>query len=126
MAESRAKGARGELEACEALARIGLDCRRSVQYNGRSGLADLICDADLHIEVKRTEKLNPYRFMDQAIGDARKTGHPPLVVMRSSYKPWLILCRVDDIVRIAEEIIRARGVRSEVEQGPTVEGQGTP
>ena len=124
--ESRAKGARGELEACEALARIGLDCRRSVQYNGRSGLADLVCDADLHIEVKRTEKLNPYRFMDQALGDARRTGHPALVVMRSSYKPWLILCRVDDVVRIAEEIIRARAVRSEVEQKPAMEGPRAP
>lgn len=124
MAESRAKGARGELEACEALGRIGLHCRRTVQYNGRAGLADLACDADLHIEVKRTEKLNPYRFIEQAIGDSRRSGHPPLVVMRSSYKPWLIMCRVDDFVRIAEEIIRARSVRPEVEQGPPMAGQG--
>lgn len=125
MPESRAKGARGELEACEALARIGLDCRRSVQYNGKAGLADLVCDADLHIEVKRTEKLNPYRFIDQALNDSRRSGHPALVVMRSSYKPWLILCRVDDVVRVAEEIIRARTVRSQVEPQPAVEGSGT-
>jgi hypothetical protein len=124
--DSRSKGARGELEACEALARIGLECRRTVQYNGRAGLADVVCDAALHIEVKRTEKLNPYRFIDQAIGDARRSGHPPLVIMRSSYRPWLMLCRVDDVVRIAEEIIRARSVRSEVEQGTPVEGQGAP
>ena len=108
---SRAKGARGELEACEALGRIGLDCRRSVQYCGATGQADLICDANLHVEVKLTERLNPYAFIEQAINDSARTKRPPLVVMRSSYKPWLIMCRVDDIVRIAEEIIRARTAR---------------
>ena len=108
---SRAKGARGELEACEALARIGLDCRRSVQYCGATGHADLICDAHLHVEVKLTERLNPYAFIEQAINDSARTTRPPLVVMRSCYTPWLIMCRVDDIVRIAEEIIRVRASR---------------
>ena len=73
--------------------------------------ADLICDAHLHVEVKLTERLNPYAFIEQAINDSARTKRPPLVVMRSSYKPWLIMCRVDDIVRIAEEIIRVRASR---------------
>ncbi len=108
---SREKGARGEREACEALGRIGLDCRRSVQYCGQTGVADLICDAELHVEVKLTERLNPYAFMDQAIRDSARTRRAPLVVMRSNHKPWLICCRIDDIPRIAEEIIRARDSR---------------
>jgi hypothetical protein len=118
--DSRAKGKRGELEAAEALGRIGLDCRRSAQYCGKAGDADLQCDGvDLHVEVKLTERLNPYGFIEQAIDDSRKTRRIPLVVMRSSYKPWLILMRLDDVPRFVEEMHRART------QVPTsLEGQG--
>lgn len=110
MTHSRDKGARGELEACEALEAIGLDCRRTVQYNGKGGTADIVCDAaaDLHIEVKRTERLNPYMFLDQAIRDATPHKRTPLVVCRSSYKPWLIVCRVSDLPKVAEQIIEGR------------------
>jgi hypothetical protein len=106
---SRTKGARGELEAAEALSRIGLDCSRTAQRTGKSGMADLDCDGvSLHIEVKRTERLNPYAFMDQAVSDSQRTRRAPLVVMRSSHKPWLILCRLDDLPRIAQEVLDAR------------------
>lgn len=106
---SRTKGARGELEAAEALTRIGLDCERTAQRTGKTGLPDLICDGvDLHIEVKRTERLNPYAFMDQAISDSTRTRRAPLVVMRSSHKPWLIVARLDDLPRIAQEVVNAR------------------
>ena len=46
--------------------------------------------------------------MDQAVSDSTRTRRAPLVVMRSSHKPWLILCRLDDLPRIAEEVLRAR------------------
>ena len=72
--------------------------------------ADIVCDAaaDLHIEVKRTERLNPYMFLDQAIRDATPHKRTPLVVCRSSYKPWLIVCRVSDLPKVAEQIIEGR------------------
>jgi hypothetical protein len=60
------------------------------------------------VEVKRTERLNPYVFLDQAIADSTRTKRTPLVVMRSSYKPWLILARLDDLPAIVEEFLRAR------------------
>lgn len=124
--DSRAKGKRGELEAAEALGRIGLDCRRSAQYCGKAGDADLICDGvALHVEVKLTERLNPYGFIGQAIGDA-KSSKCPVVVMRSSYKPWLVLMRLDDVPRFVEEMNRAHtSVRSEVE-GAARDTQGVP
>jgi hypothetical protein len=106
---SRTKGARGELEAAEALSRIGLECSRTAQRTGKTGLADLECaECSLHVEVKRTERLNPYVFLDQAIADSTRTKRTPLVVMRSSYKPWLILARLDDLPAIVEEFLRAR------------------
>ena len=113
---SRTKGARGELEAAEALTRIGLDCSRTAQRTGKTGMADLECDGvNLHIEVKRTERLNPYRFMDQAIADSQRTRRKPLVVMRSSHKPWLIVCRLDDMPGIVEEFLNARSIRPQAE-----------
>jgi TPP-dependent pyruvate/acetoin dehydrogenase alpha subunit len=78
MVHSREKGARGELEACEVLGRIGLA---------------------------------PYAFLDQAIRDAR-SGSAPVIVTRSSYKPWLFIMRVDDAVQFAEELLKARGWRA--------------
>lgn len=107
MPESRAKGKRGELEAADALGRIGLDCRRSAQYCGKNGDADLICEGlELHIEVKLCERLNPYRFIEQAVTDSRASRKVPMVVMRSSYKPWLIMVRLDDLPKLVEEMNR--------------------
>jgi hypothetical protein len=112
MINSRAKGARGELEACSALARIGLDCRRSVQYNGKGAVSDVVCEdaPKLHIEVKLTERLNPYAFMDQAIRDMRRLPHVPTVVCRSNYKPWLLILQLDDLPRFVEEYTHARRI----------------
>ena len=120
--DSRAKGKRGELEAAEALGRIGIDCRRSAQYCGKAGDADLICEGvDLHVEVKLSERLNPYAYIGQAIDDSRASRRCPIVVMRSSYKPWLVLVRLDDLPRLAQEVVDAR---SQVR--PALEGQGAP
>ena len=107
---SRAKGASGELEAAEALSQVLGECRRTVQYNGRAGTADVVCEyaPGLHIEVKRTERLNPYMFLDQAIRDSAKTNRVPLIVCRSSYKPWLVVCRLSDLPAVAAQVEEAR------------------
>ena len=113
-ASSRAKGARGELEACEALGRISLDCRRVPQYANRNGghkSPDVVCDsADIWFEVKRSEHLSPYRYMDQALSDSQGK-RPAVVVMRSSHRPWLVMMRLDDLPRVLEEVARASSLR---------------
>jgi hypothetical protein len=112
---SRNKGAKGELEAAEALSQVLGECRRTVQYSGRAGTADVVCEyaPGLHIEVKRTERLNPYAFIDQAIRDSATTRRIPVVVCRSSYKPWLIVCQLQDLQRLAEEVAHARSVQAQ-------------
>lgn len=108
---SREKGQRGELEACEALDAIGLDCRRSVQYNGRSGDADIVCDQAprLHFEVKRTERLNLFGALDQALRDS-KGKRIPIVMCRSNHRPWMLCIRVVDIPAFVEEFHCARRI----------------
>jgi len=116
MANSRDKGKRGELEAVAVLDALGLDCRRSVQYCGRSGDADITCDRfEAHIEVKRTERLNPYGFIDQAIRDS-KGRRPPLVMMRSSNRPWLVMLRAVDLPIVAERFLGARRIPTSDQQ----------
>lgn len=113
---SRDKGKRGELEACAILDSMGLDCRRTVQYNGRQGDADVACDRfPVHIEVKRTERLNPYAFMDQAIRDA-KGKHPPMVMMKGNNRPWLIMIRAVDLELIARRYLDARRIQAHDQQ----------
>ena len=46
---SRAKGKRGELELSRALGEYGYGCRRSVQYSGASGDADVVGLPGIHI-----------------------------------------------------------------------------
>lgn len=117
---SRGKGASGELEAAEALGAVLGQCRRTVQYNGRAGTADVVCEyaPGLHIEVKRTERLNPYAFVDQAVRDTGRTGRVPLVVCRSSYKPWLIVVRLQDLPTLAQEVEHARRVSAQSSGDP--------
>jgi hypothetical protein len=62
---SRAKGKRAELEAALLLTQMGLKSRRSAQYCGSNGDADLVLDANLHVEVKFQEQMHPYRWMEQ-------------------------------------------------------------
>lgn len=101
---SRDKGKRGELEVAEVLRHMGFDARRSQQYNGDAGGEDITHSIHgVHIEVKRTERLSPYLFMDQAIRDAKGKAIPT-VWMRSSNRPWLVTVRADDLLELCQRI----------------------
>jgi len=109
MPNSRSKGARGELEAAVLLQELGLAARRAQQYCGKAGDADLILEAPLHVEVKRTERLSPYQFMEQARRDCKPASkRVPIVLMRSNNKPWLVLIDASDWVRVSEILLHAR------------------
>ena len=108
---SRAKGARGELEAALLLRQLGIEARRSVQYSGFTGDADLLTScAALHFEVKFSERLSPYAYMEQAVRDASKPQRKPspVVLMRSSHQPWLVMVRASDWVAVSEALIASR------------------
>ena len=87
---------------------MGLDCVRTRQYaNSAQGhkSPDVVCDrADIWFEVKRTEHLSPYRFLDQALSDSRGK-QVPAVVMRSSHRPWLLMIRLDIDPALAGSVV---------------------
>lgn len=107
---SKSKGKRGELEAVHYLKNKGYDtARRSVQYSGKGNedSADVV-DAipGVHLEVKRTEKCNPYKYLEQAIEDSTLTGKGdmPVVMHRQNRKEWIAILRMDDLVKILKKL----------------------
>lgn len=94
---SRAKGSKGEREIAKILRDYGFDARRSVQYSGANGDADVIGIDGIHIECKRVERLNIYEAMEQSQRDAREN-ETPVVIHRKNRKPWLVTMTLEDFI----------------------------
>lgn len=103
---SREKGKRGEREAAKAWNDEGLpgDARRGQQFSGLEG-RDVVVDPRLrlHLEVKRTEKLNLYEALTQAYEDADPLD-VPIVLHRRNRKPWVAIVRLDYLAELARRI----------------------
>lgn len=90
---SRAKGKGGELEWAHWLQARGIkSARRSAQFCGKHGDADVVTDGELshfHQEVKRVEQLNIHDAVIQAQRDSggKKI---PIVAHRRNSKEWLV------------------------------------
>lgn len=98
---SRAKGCRGERELANILKGYGYDARRSQQFCGANGDADVVGLPCIHIEVKRVEKLNLDKAMKQSIDDARE-GEVPVVMHRKDRHPWLVTMQLDEWMKFYE------------------------
>ena len=96
------KGKRGELELVKKLKEYGYDCKRSVQYCGTNGDADVIGLPGIHIECKRVERLNIDDAMLQAIRD-RREGEYPTVFHRKNNGKWMVTMLLDDWKEIYRE-----------------------
>ncbi|MCO5190728.1 MAG: hypothetical protein M9918_21390 [Anaerolineae bacterium] len=102
---SNSKGKRGELEAAKILADIlNTTARRGRQYAGSAESPDVLVNGfDVQLEVKRCEKLSIYPALAQAERDAAGK-RPSAVLHRRNHKPWLFVCRVDDLPEIARMV----------------------
>lgn len=96
---SRQKGKTGELEIAHKLKEYGYEAKRSVQYNGKDGQADVLGLPHIHIECKRVERLNLYDAMEQAKRDA-KNGDAPTVFHRKNRSNWLVTMELDDFMSL--------------------------
>lgn len=104
---SRAKGARGERMAAAAWAEaIGLPqetCRRGQQFAGGTDSPDVVQPiAGIHLEVKNTERGNPYLWVAQAVRDGGQK--VPVVLHKRNGQDWLAVVRLTDVRRFAAEI----------------------
>lgn len=92
---SKRKGKRGELEFANLCKEHGFNTRRSQQYSGINGDADVVGLDGIHIEVKRVERLNISNAMKQAIRDS-KDGEIPIVAHRKNRENWKVTMGLDD------------------------------
>ena len=121
---SRQKGKTGELELAHKLKEYGYDeAKRSVQYNGKDGQADVIGLPHIHIEAKRVERLNIYDAMEQAKRDA-KNNDLPAVFHRKNRCNWLVTMELDDFMEIYKGYETAQRLRDYVEKGGGSVGRG--
>lgn len=86
---SREKGKRGELQAAKVLKEYGYETRRGQQFSGANGDADVVGLPGIHLEIKRVEKLNISKAMQQSIRDAMD-GEMPVVMHRRNRETWLV------------------------------------
>lgn len=102
MTNSKRKGKNGELELVHKLKELGFDTERTQQYCGNTGeAADLKGLNGIHIECKRTERLNLYDAMAQAKHDT--TGGLPTVFHRKNKCEWLVIMRLEDWIKLYRE-----------------------
>lgn len=97
---SREKGKRGEREFAAYLREHGYAAKRGVQYHGGPDSPDVIGLPGVHIEVKRTEQLRLYDWLDQARNDAGP--QIPLIAHRKNGKGWVAIMPMDDFIRLYE------------------------
>jgi Holliday junction resolvase len=99
---SKKKGAAGERELSSKLKEYGYSCRRSQQYCGINGDADVVGLEGIHIECKRVERLNIYDAISQAKADV-KEGQLPTVFHRKNRCEWLVTMTLDDWIKLYKE-----------------------
>lgn len=94
---SRAKGARGETEFIKAfLAPYWPEAKRNLDQFG-ADKRDCLEIAGVHWQIKRVEKLNINKGMDQARGEANR-GDIPIVAHRINRAPWLCTLDAEDFI----------------------------
>ena len=109
---SRTKGTNGEREWAAFCREAGFtEARRGGQlYQRGSEIADVVGLPYIHQEIKRVEKLNIMRAMEQSIQDAQEAGRGelPIVAHRTNRKPWLVTMLAKDWIRIFKAALRRR------------------
>ena len=116
---SRDKGKRVEREAAKAVAdALGIEARRSVQFCGRAGDADLTTSiGDVHFEVKARAAHSCLRFMQQAKVDAGDA--IPVVLLREDRNPrFHALIALDDLAELSALIGAARRLDADPDPPP--------
>ena len=99
---SQRKGAAGERELAGILQGHGFAVERGGSLSFGE-VPDLTGIPGIHIEVKRTERLNLRAAMDQAERDAAFFHDgAPAVFHRSNRQPWLVTMKLSDWIRLYE------------------------
>lgn len=101
--KSQSKGKRGEEELRDILRGYGFDVERGPSQNYGT-IPDVYGLPGIHVEVKRTERLNLTAAIEQAESDAERFGDgAPCVFHRSNRKPWKVTMLLKDWMKLYEK-----------------------
>jgi Holliday junction resolvase len=116
MVNSRQKGKSGELAWRDVLRENGYSsARRGQQFSGTETTEDVVGGpVGFHCEVKVREKHNAWGHMQQAEHDSGGRA-VPYVAMKMNRKPWLVVLRAEDFLRLARLVEGAAAVNQRKE-----------
>ena len=100
---SKARGKRGELDLVHALRDAGFpEVRRTAQYCGKAGTADVIGLPGIHVEVKNVQRLNIWEALSQSKRDSEADGNgdTPAVFFKRNRSGWYVATPLEDFVRL--------------------------
>ena len=111
---SREKGKKGEIEIAHILQEYGYETRRGQQFNAANGDADVVGLPGIHLEIKRVERLNIDKALEQSIRDTyadeirQGSDLIPVVMHRSNSDhkkdstkgTWKVTLRLDDFMKL--------------------------
>lgn len=106
MINSKDKGARFERLIASLFKEWGYKAFRSAQYEGKSGnCADVEGVPLLHIECKHQERMELYKWLEQADRDnnASKIKKVPVVIHKANNKPILVSMHFEDFIKLYKE-----------------------
>ena len=100
---SQQKGRRAEIELSDYLRQRGYDVRPGMaQSYGQE--PDVVGLANLHLEVKRHERLELDQWMQQSIIDSQRfRDGAPCVVFRKNRQEWRICLRLSDFLQFYQK-----------------------
>lgn len=111
---SRRKGITGELEACKQFHNHGWKAERAQQHCGNVDAADILVDnlyqLKLHPEVKRVEQVAMQKWMTKCGDEAKEKGFDPLIIHRRNGEEWFATMRLDDMIRLLDEVLEHRAL----------------
>lgn len=102
----REKGKRFERQLAGLLRAEGYDCRRSAQFNGKTGqAADVVGLPGIHVEAKHVEQMRLYDWMLQAVRDSEASGSGdlPAVFHKKNNAPILVTMLFEDWIQVYRE-----------------------
>ena len=104
---AKRKGSAGERELLHLLEAHGIAAHRNLQqFIGgvdNPDIAATVYGIPLHVECKRTERLRLSEAVAQAVHDANGNALP-VVVHRSNRQPWLLTVRLEDLLRLWDDM----------------------
>ena len=121
---SKAKGKRGELEARDYVRQhwFAPRCIRSAQAGGAFAADLLHAGENLHVEVKRRQRIAATHFMRQAEQDCGDMDVPVVLMREDKYPSWLVVMRIEDTEKFLK-IIQQNKETNDGNADDTVRGE---